>query len=99
MSFFADILHCKTVVLHHDWPGIRDSQLRRESGSLHLEANIPDAFRMLALAGQFGSLLLIGTGFAAVFLLLRYHTVASRMFAFVRRGHEYSFYLNMPSLL
>ena len=48
---------------------------------------------MLALAGQFGSLLVIGTCLAAVFLPVRYHTVASRMFAFIRRGHESSFLL------
>ena len=48
-------------------------------------------FWMLALAGQFGSLLVIGTCLAAVFLPVRYHTVASRMFAFMRSGHESSF--------
>jgi hypothetical protein len=58
----------------------------------------PFASPVLALAGQFGSLLLIGTCFAAIFLPARYHTVASRMFTFIR-GHESSFYLNMPSLL
>jgi hypothetical protein len=33
----------------------------------------------------------------SVVLLFTDHTVASRMFALVRRGHECSFYLNMPS--
>ena len=33
----------------------------------------------------------------SVVLLFTDHTVASRMFALVRRGHEYSFYLNIPS--
>jgi len=59
----------------------------------------PMAFWMLALARQFGSPLLIGTCLATVFLPIRYHTVASRMFAFLCRGHKSSFCMKMPSLV
>jgi hypothetical protein len=70
----------------------------KSQAPLHLEANIP-ALRVLALAGQFGCLLRIGTCIAAVILSGRCRTVASRVFAFLCRGHESSFYLNMPSLV
>ena len=57
----------------------------------------PMAFRVVALAGQFGCLLRIGTYIAAVILSGRSRTVASRVFAFLCRGHESSSQLNMPS--
>ena len=79
--------------------GIRDPQLRRESGSLHLEANIPDALRVLALAGQLGRFLRIGTCIAAVILSGRRRTVACRVFAFLCSGHKGSFYSHMSSLV
>jgi len=62
---------------------IRGSLLRRESGSLHLEADITDAFRMLALAGCLWTLLCVCvcTCGAAMLLAVRGLTVAARMFA------------------
>jgi hypothetical protein len=77
--------------------GIRNPQLRQKPSSpLHLEAYVT-ALRVLALAGKFGCLLRIGTCIAAVTLSGRSRTVASSVFAFIRRGHKGSLYLNMPS--
>jgi hypothetical protein len=74
----------------------RDSPVRTGYKRLDFE-RFSIAFRVLALAGQFGCLLAIGTCFAAVILSGRSRTVASRVFAFLCRGHESSFCLNMPS--
>jgi hypothetical protein len=47
---------------------------------------------VVALAGQFGCLLRVGKCVAAVILAGRSITVASRVFAFLCRGHAISFY-------
>jgi hypothetical protein len=65
---------------------------------LHLQAYIT-ALRVLALAGQFGCLLRIGACIAAVILSGRRRTVAGCVFAFLCRGHESSFDLNVFSLI
>jgi hypothetical protein len=54
---------------------------------------------VLALAAQFGCLLRIGACIAAIILFSRRHTFASCVFAFLFRGHEISFYLNVLSLI
>jgi hypothetical protein len=77
----------------------RDSQLRRESGSLHLEANIPDAFWMLALAGFLWFLLYVCTCGTAMLLAARGLTVAARIFALLRGGHKRSLYPDAPLLV
>jgi hypothetical protein len=61
---------------------------------LHLEAYIT-ALRVLALAGQVRCPLRIGTCIAAVILSWRSRTVATRLFAFLRSGHEVSFRVNL----
>jgi hypothetical protein len=48
------------------------------------------AFRVMALAGQFGRPFRIGTYIAAVILSGRSRTVAGGVFAFLCRGHESS---------
>ena len=76
-----------------------ESQICVESHApLHLEAYIT-ALRVLASAGQFGCFLRIGTCITAVILSGRSGAFTSRVFAFLCRGHESSFYLNMPSLV
>jgi hypothetical protein len=78
---------------------IRDSQLRDDSSLLHLEANIPDAFRVFALAGCFCTLLCVCTFGTAVLFAILGLAIAARMFALLRGGHKRSFCPNMPSIL
>ena len=78
--------------------GIRVPQSRQAPNPLHLETYIA-ALRMLALAGQFGRCLRIGTCIAAVILSGRSRTVASGVFAFLQSGHKNSFCVSMPSLV
>jgi hypothetical protein len=87
-----------TVEMVEHRTGLRDSQLRRESSPLHLEANISDALRMLALAGCLWTLLCVRTCGAAMFLAARGLTVAARIFALLLGGHKRSSCPNMPSL-
>jgi len=102
-SVAEDDMRCSLpIIVEMGWTSHGDSRLivRRESGSLHLEANIPDAFRMLALARCLWTLLCIciRTCCTAMLFAALGLTITTWVYALFLSRHKCSFCPNMPSL-